>query len=148
MGMDGLSDGLGVLLLAAAIAVPAMLALMVGMTAVRLRRLRFGEPTVREIDRKVIPAREAQVLAGASELLAGFGFSHRRSVKTDPMIEGAGQLPIHMDVYLHGSGDTHAVVTLAPLPEQGSTFTLFFESRLDDGRTLCTMDCHRYLVLA
>jgi len=141
-------EALDVLLGALAIAAPAVLSLMVGIPAMRLRRLRFREPTLREIGREAVPARDAQVLGGASELLAGFGFSYRRSVEIEPMIEGAGQYPVHLDVYLHRDGDTHAVVTLAAMPEQGNAFTIFFESRLDDGRTLSTMDCYRHLVLA
>jgi hypothetical protein len=135
-------------LLALAIGLPAVLGLMLVMTASRLTRLQLRRRSLRIVAKEAMPDQVRQSLDKAQPLLDGLGFQYRYTTACEGSIPRAVDSPLFTDVYQHLEGHTHALVSPSMTPEQGQPCTVMWVTLFQSGKALATVNGYRHNLLS
>ena len=131
-------------LLALVIGLPAVMALMLVMTASRLTRLRMRRSSLAMASREAIPAPIRATLDKARPFLEGLGFQYRYTTSCQRSVATEGDSLLFTDVYQHADGRTHAMASPSLTPEHSQPCTVTWATLLQSGKTIATMNCYRH----
>ncbi|HSH92248.1 MAG TPA: site-2 protease family protein, partial [Ramlibacter sp.] len=142
--MDWIEHGL----VALAIGLPAMLGLMVLVTASRLARLELRRISLSVVAEGSVPAPVRQTLDKARPLLEGLGFEFRYTTASERAIATDGDSLLYTDVYQHVDGRSHALATPSMTPEHGEPCTLMWVTLLEGRRAIATVNCYLHTMVS
>lgn len=105
-----------------------------------LRRLRFGRPASRQIDRSELPDDVRLILDDAGATLHALGFEYVGSQRITRAFRSGRDFPLYSDDYLNRAARCFASVIPAEIPEPGVTADVSFQTLMADGRVLVTVN--------
>ncbi|ROZ64173.1 site-2 protease family protein [Ramlibacter sp. WS9] len=135
-------------LLAVVIGLPAVMVLMLVMTASRLTRLRLRRTSLAMAARESAPAPIRATLDKARPFLEGLGFQYRYTTSCQRSVTTEDDSLLFTDVYQSADGRTHAMASPSLTPEQSQPCTLIWATLLANGKTIATMNCYRHTLVS
>nr|WP_315491947.1 site-2 protease family protein [uncultured Rhodoferax sp.] len=126
----------------------ALAALVTTVLVVAVRRLgllRWRPAHSHSVVREEIPATVRDILDRPAAELVQLGFVYRYSGAVQPMLVTPQNAPTFFDMYQHGDGHTHAMVSPSHAPEPQQPCMLQLITCFDDGSNWLTLNRCRHL---
>ena len=127
------------------LATSCLIALMLVIFVQRLARLRWQRTHCHSVVREDVPASSRAILDLPTQELAEVGFAYRYSGAARRALVSTKDEPLFFDVYQHIDGHTHAMVSLAPVPDPRQPCMIQLVTSLADGNNWTTLNrCRHY----